>query len=39
MAFASISGALAAVISRLSTKGSLALVNRRQAKKAHTDKA
>jgi hypothetical protein len=39
MAFASISGALAAVISRLSTKGSLALVNRRQAKKANTDKA
>lgn len=33
MAFASISGALAALISRLSTKGSKALVNHRQAKR------
>lgn len=33
MAFASISGAIAAVIARLSTKGSVALVNRRQNKR------
>lgn len=33
MAFASISGALAALISRLATKGSTALVSRRQTKR------
>jgi hypothetical protein len=34
MAFASISGALAALMSRVSTKGALKVVDRRQAKRA-----